>query len=272
MRFLSFSPFGNSEMWHYPDIDPVAISIGPISIYWYAVSYLVGIGLVWLTLKYRVKTYGLRWTQEDLSDIVFYSVLGVLLGGRIGYMLLYGWEFILEDPSTLLRIWEGGMSFHGGLLGVLLGVAFFARKKGVGFFEVTDLIAPSIPLALGCGRIGNFVNAELPGRVTDVPWALIYPGEDVGRHPSSLYQAFLEGPLLFVILWVFAMRSRPTMAISGLFLLGYGSLRVLSEMFREPDTHIGFMLGGLTRGQWLSVPMVLLGVVLIVLSYRLVKK
>ncbi len=259
-------------MWQYPDIDPVAISIGPISIYWYAISYLVGIGLVWLTLRYRVRAYQLHWTEEDLSDIVFYAVVGVLLGGRLGYMLFYGWEFILADPTTLLRIWQGGMSFHGGLIGVLLGVAYFARKKGVAFFDVTDLIAPSIPLALGCGRIGNFINAELPGRVTEVSWAVIYPGESVGRHPSALYQAVLEGPLLFAVLWLFAMKSQPRMAVSGLFLVGYGSLRLLSELWREPDAHIGLMLGGLTRGQWLSIPMVMLGVVLIFLSYRVLKK
>lgn len=259
-------------MWQYPEIDPVAIGIGPVRIHWYAISYLVGIGLVWLSLKYRISHYGLKWTDEDLSDIVFYAVLGVLLGGRIGYMLLYGWDFILADPMSLLRIWEGGMSFHGGLIGVLIAMAVFARKKGVGFFQVTDLIAPSIPLALGCGRIGNFINAELPGRVTDVAWAVVYPGESLGRHPSALYQAVLEGPVLFVVLWLFAMHSRPTMAVSGLFLAGYGSLRVISEIWREPDSHIGFMLGGLTRGQWLSVPMVLLGILFIVLSYRTVKK
>lgn len=259
-------------MWQYPSIDPVAISLGPVSIHWYALSYLIGIGLVWLTLRYRTRVYQLDWTQDDLSDIVFYAVLGVLLGGRIGYMLFYGWEALLRDPLSALKIWEGGMSFHGGLIGVLIGVWFFARRKGVSFFAVTDFIAPSIPLALGCGRIGNFINGELPGRVTDVSWALVYPGELVGRHPSSLYQALLEGPVLFAMLWVFAMKPRPLMVISGMFLVGYGSLRVLSEAFREPDSHIGFvMFNWVTQGQLLSVPMVLLGISFVVYSTMRVK-
>lgn len=259
-------------MWQYPSIDPVAISLGPVSIHWYALSYLIGIGLVWLTLRYRTRVYQLGWTEDDLSDMVFYAVLGVLLGGRIGYMLFYGWEALLRDPLSALKIWEGGMSFHGGLIGVLIGVGFFARRKGVSFFTVTDFIAPSIPLALGCGRIGNFINGELPGRVTDVSWALVYPGELVGRHPSSLYQALLEGPVLFAMLWVFAMKPRPLMVISGMFLVGYGSLRVLSEAFREPDSHIGFvMFNWVTQGQLLSVPMVLLGISFVVYSTMRVK-
>jgi phosphatidylglycerol:prolipoprotein diacylglycerol transferase len=255
-------------MWHYPNLDPVAISLGPISIHWYAISYLVGIGLVWWTLGYRNRRYASGYTDEALSDLVFFAVLGVLLGGRIGYMLFYGMENLLENPASALRVWEGGMSFHGGLIGVLLGVLWFARKTGRTFFQVTDFIAPSIPIALGCGRIGNFINAELPGRVTDVPWGLVYPGEAVARHPSSLYQATLEGPVLLVILWVFAMKPRPVMAVSGLFLVGYGLLRMISEIFREPDAHLGFvMFGQVTQGQLLSLPMVLLGIGFIAYSY-----
>lgn len=175
-------------MWHYPNLDPVAISLGPISIHWYAISYLVGIGLVWWTLGYRNRHYASGYSDEEVSDLVFFAVLGVLLGGRIGYMLFYGMENLLANPASALRVWEGGMSFHGGLIGVLLGVLWFARKTGRTFFQITDFIAPSIPIALGCGRIGNFINAELPGRVTEVPWGLVYPGEVVARHPSSLYQ------------------------------------------------------------------------------------
>jgi len=255
-------------MWHYPEIDPVVFSIGPVSIHWYAVSYLVGISLVWWTLGLRNRHYASGYSDQDLSDLVFYAVLGVLLGGRIGYMLFYGLDNLIENPLSALRIWEGGMSFHGGLLGVLIGVALFARRKGRTFFAVTDFIAPSIPLALGCGRIGNFINAELPGRVTDVSWALVYPGDTVGRHPSSLYQATLEGPVLFALLWIFARGRRPEMAVSGLFLVGYGSFRIVTELFREPDAHMGFILGGwLTAGQILSIPMVLLGVVFMAYSY-----
>ena len=255
-------------MWHYPSIDPVAISIGPVNIYWYAVSYLVGIGLVWWTLKYRVRTYGLRWTDEDLSDLISYAIIGVLLGGRIGYVLFYGYEMLRLDPLAVLRIWEGGMSFHGGFIGVLVGVGVFARGKGVTFFELADFIAPSIPLGLGSGRIGNFINAELPGRMTEVPWAILYPDEIIGRHPSSLYQALLEGPVLFVFLWVFAMKPRPAMAVSGMFLLGYGSLRIFSEFFREPDSHIGFVVfDWVTTGQLLSVPMIVIGLGLVAYGY-----
>ena len=253
---------------HYPQIDPIAISLGPLSIHWYAISYLVGIGLVWWTLGYRTRRYQLAWSADDISDIVFYAVLGVLLGGRIGYMLFYGSDQLLSNPASLLRIWEGGMSFHGGLIGVLLGVLFYARKKGVGFFEITDFIAPSIPLALGSGRLGNFINAELPGKVTEVPWGFIYPGDTLVRHPSSLYQAALEGPVLFAVLWIFAMKPRPVMAISGLFLVAYGSLRIFSELFREPDAHIGYIFSGwLTTGQLLSLPMALLGLGFIFYSY-----
>ena len=255
-------------MWHYPNIDPIALSLGPVSIHWYALTYLVGISAAWWTLKYRTKTYNLDWTDDDLADMVFYAVLGVLVGGRFGYMFFYGLDRLAADPLSALRIWEGGMSFHGGMLGVLVGIGIFARRKGVGFFTLTDFIAPSIPLGLGCGRIGNFINTELPGRVTDVPWALIYPGEQIGRHPSSLYQAILEGPVLFFILWLFAMKPRPVMAISGLFLLGYASLRIVSEFYREPDAHIGFVASGwVTTGQMLSLPMALLGIALIAYGY-----
>lgn len=255
-------------MWHYPELDPIAVSFGPVSIHWYAISYLVGIGMVWWTLRYRTRTYGLQWTHDDIADIIFYGVLGVLLGGRIGYMLFYGLENLVANPWAALRVWEGGMSFHGGLIGVLLGGAYFAWRRGVRFFQVTDFIAPSIPLALGSGRIGNFINGELPGRMAEVPWALIYPGESFGRHPSSLYQALLEGPVLFALLWFFARKPRPVMAISGLFLLGYGSLRIGSEMFREPDAHIGFVLfESVTTGQLLSLPMALLGIGFIIFSY-----
>ena len=255
-------------MWHYPNLDPVAISLGPISIHWYAISYLVGIGLVWWTLGYRNRHYASGYSDEEVSDLVFFAVLGVLLGGRIGYMLFYGMENLLANPASALRVWEGGMSFHGGLIGVLLGVLWFARKTGRTFFQITDFIAPSIPIALGCGRIGNFINAELPGHVTEVPWGLVYPGEVVARHPSSLYQAMLEGPVLFALLWVFAMKPRPVMAVSGLFLVGYGLLRIFSETFRLPDSHLGFVLfDQVTQGQLLSLPMVLLGAGFIAYSY-----
>ena len=260
-------------MWHYPDLDPIAVGLGPISIYWYAISYLAAIGLAWWTMGIRNRQHKLGWSDDDIADIVFYGVLGILLGGRLGYMFFYGFDSLLANPLSLFKIWQGGMSFHGGLIGVLVAIAVFAKRKGSTFFTLTDFIAPSIPLGIGCGRIGNFINTELPGRITEVPWAVIYPGESVGRHPSSLYQAVLEGVVLFAIVWMFAAKPRPKMAVSGVFLLGYGSLRIFSEFFRTPDSHIGFvMFNWITQGQLLSLPMVLLGIFFITYSYSKANK
>ncbi len=256
-------------MWQYPQLDPVAISLGPLSIHWYAVSYLVGIGLTWWTVRYRIRRDGLTWTADELADMVYYTVLGMIVGGRLGYFLFYHADSFVSDPLSILRLWEGGMSFHGGMLGVIGGMFFYGWRRNRRMFELTDLIAPSVPLGLGCGRIGNFINTELPGRVTDVPWALVFPNETLGRHPSSLYQAFLEGVVLFAFLWFFARRPRPLMATSGMFLIGYGVLRTFSEFFREPDFHLGFvMFGWVTNGQLLSLPMVLLGAGILAYAYR----
>ena len=258
-------------MWQYPEFDPVALSLGPISIHWYALSYLLGIGCVWWRLNARAKNSPDRyqWNEEQVSDLVFYAVFGIILGGRVGYMLFYGWEQILDNPLVVFKVWQGGMSFHGGLIGVLVSMAVYARLHKLTFFHVTDYIAPSVPIALGSGRIGNFINGELPGRVSDVPWAAIYPGDIVGRHPSSLYQAFSEGVVLFFILWIFNRRAKPEMAISGLFLLSYGMLRFITEFFREPDVHMGFVaFGWASQGQLLSTPMIAVGIALIVYAYR----
>jgi phosphatidylglycerol---prolipoprotein diacylglyceryl transferase len=253
-------------MWHYPRIDPVALQLGPVAIHWYALSYLVGIGVVWWLLK---RNKGDAWTDEQISDLIFYGVLGIVVGGRLGYMLFYGYSALLENPLSLLKVWQGGMSFHGGMLGVITAVYLYARKHNRRFLEIGDFIAPSVPLALGSGRIGNFINGELPGRIADVPWAVIYPGDTLGRHPSSLYQALLEGPVLFAALWLFTRKPRPLMAVSGFFLTGYGSLRVLSEFFREPDQHMGFIaFGWITAGQLLSLPMVIIGGAFLVYGYR----
>ena len=262
-------------MWQYPELNPIALSIGPIAIHWYALSYLLGIGFVWWHLSHKSKlavqlsTPQFAYTQEQISDLAFYAVLGVILGGRIGYMLFYGWEQLLDNPLNLLKVWQGGMSFHGGMIGVCLGVVFFCRMSGRSFFQVTDFLAPSVPFALGCGRIGNFINGELPGRTTQVAWAVIYPGDIQGRHPSSLYQALLEGVVLFALLWLFSRKPRPVMAVSAVFLLGYGSLRVFSECFRAPDIQLGFMaFNHLTQGQLLSIPMLLIGAGILLYSYR----
>ena len=258
-------------MWEYPVFDPVAISLGPISIHWYALSYLVGIGCVWWRLNVRARMSAGRytWNEEQVSDLVFYAVLGIIIGGRVGYMLFYGRDQIAENPLVILKVWQGGMSFHGGMLGVFIAMATYARLHKRTFFEITDYIAPSVPIALGAGRIGNFINGELPGRVTDVPWAAIYPGDIVGRHPSSLYQAFTEGLVLFCLLWLFNQKEKPKMAVSGMFLLGYGALRFITEFFREPDAHMGFVaFGWASQGQMLSMPMIIIGIGFIIYSYQ----
>lgn len=256
-------------MWHYPEFDPVLVSIGPLSIHWYALSYLVGISLVWWSLGRRAKARGLAWNDEQISDMIFYGMLGVILGGRMGYVVFYGWQNLVQDPLSLFRVWEGGMSFHGGMLGVLFAMYLYGRRLGRGFFAVTDFIAPSVPIALGCGRIGNFINGELPGRVTDMPWAAIYPGEVVGRHPSSLYQAFAEGVVLFAVLWLFSRRPRPPVTTSGMFLIAYGLLRLTTEFFRTPDSQLMFVaFDWMTMGQLLSLPMVVLGLGFIYYGYQ----
>lgn len=247
-------------MWDYPEFDPVALSIGFLNIHWYALAYLVGIGLVWWTTQMRIKRDRLDWTSNQFTDLLFYCIWGVILGGRLGYMVFYGHSQLLADPLALFRIWEGGMSFHGGFIGVMVGALVYGHFHKRSFFAMLDLIAPSIPLALGAGRLGNFINMELPGRVTDLSWAVIFPGETQGRHPSSLYQALLEGPLLFAFLWWFATGARRPGEVSAAFLMGYGSLRLFSEFFREPDAHLGFiMLGWVTAGQLLSLPMIMIG-------------
>ena len=256
-------------MWHYPQFDPIAISLGPVSIHWYALSYLVGISLAWWSLGFRSQRYNLGWSKEAESDVIFYGVLGVILGGRIGYMLFYGYESLADNPLLIFQLWKGGMSFHGGMIGVFVALYIYARKTKRSFFEVADFIAPCIPFGLGCGRLGNFINGELPGRVTEVPWAAIYPGDIIGRHPSSLYQALLEGPVLLAILWVFASKQRPRMAISGVFLISYGLLRFTTEFFREPDNHMGFVaFRWMTQGQLLCLPMVLFGCLFLYFAYQ----
>jgi len=235
--------------------------------------------MVWWHLTRRSKVYGsktpalkggpIQLNDEQISDMIFYGVLGVILGGRVGYMLFYGQQELIQNPLSIFTVWKGGMSFHGGMLGVFIAAFLFARKQNTTFFHITDFIAPSIPIALGMGRIGNFVNAELPGRLTDVPWAVIYPGDVVARHPSSLYQAMLEGPILFLILWLFTRQPRPLVSVSGMFMVGYGCLRFTSEFFREPDLHLGFIaFDWLTTGQLLCMPMVLFGLALLVYSYN----
>ncbi|MDN3524296.1 prolipoprotein diacylglyceryl transferase [Halomonas sabkhae] len=255
-------------MLTYPSIDPVAISIGPFQVHWYGLMYLIGFLAAWWLGRRRAERIGL--TRDDVGDLLFYGALGVVLGGRLGYALFYGMEQWLADPLWVLRVWDGGMSFHGGLLGVLLAAWWFARRKRLAFFTLTDFVAPLVPIGLGAGRIGNFINHELPGRVTDLPWGMPFPG--VGpepRHPSSLYEAVLEGLVLFVVLWWVSAKPRRRGFISGLFLVLYGIFRFAVEFVRRPDPQLGFIaFDWLTMGMLLSLPMIIAGAGLMVWSRR----
>ena len=254
----------------YPDINPVAISAGPFQVHWYGLMYLVGFLGGWWLGRLRTRRPGTGWQAVEIGDLLFYVALGVVLGGRIGYTLVYNFHGFIADPLVLFRIWQGGMSFHGGLVGVLIAMWLYARRTGRTFFQVTDYIAPLVPVGLGAGRIGNFINGELWGRPTDLPWGMVFPFVDAQpRHPSMLYEALLEGVVLFVILWVYSSRPRPTMAISGLFLLCYGVFRFLVEFVRQPDAQIGYLaFGWLTMGHLLSLPMIVLGAAFLVYAYR----
>ena len=252
----------------HPQFSPVALQLGPIAIHWYGLTYLAAFGLfIWLGVQ-RVKLAQFAqagWTRRDIEDLLFYGVLGVVIGGRLGYVLFYKPGYYAAHPLEVFAVWKGGMAFHGGLLGVLVAMAVFARLRGRRFLAVTDLIAPCVPTGLASGRIGNFINGELPGRAADpsLPWAMIYPQSAeplLPRHPSSLYQFLLEGLLLFVVLWFYAKKPRGLGQVSGVFLIGYGVLRFIAEFFREPDDFLGLLSLGLSMGQWLCVPMVLAGV------------
>ncbi len=254
-------------MFLYPDFDPVAVHIGPLALRWYGITYLVGFAAAWYLGKKRAARPGSPISPLQVDDLIFYAALGIILGGRIGYMLFYGFDQIAANPLNLFRIWEGGMSFHGGLLGVLAAMALYARKLGRGFFQVTDFVAPLVPIGLGAGRIGNFINGELWGAPATVPWAFIVDGE--ARHPSQLYEACLEGLALFLILWLFSAKPRPTMAVSGVFLVGYGVFRSAVEFVRLPDAHLGYLAyGWVTMGQVLTLPLLIFGGVLLWLAYR----
>ncbi|OOG24782.1 prolipoprotein diacylglyceryl transferase [Thioalkalivibrio denitrificans] len=254
----------------HPFIDPIAISIGPLSIHWYGLMYLVGFAGFWWVGRIHARKPWSAVKPDQVGDMLFYGVIGIIIGGRLGYALFYNFADFLSNPLMLIRIWEGGMSFHGGLIGALAASWLYGRRLGVGFFRITDFIAPLTCIGLGAGRIGNWINGELWGKPTDVPWAMVFPAADMlPRHPSQLYQAALEGLALFLILWLFARQPRPVGAISGLFLVGYGVFRFMVEFVREPDAHIGYIaFGWLTMGQVLTVPMVLAGAAIMVWAYR----
>lgn len=275
----------------FPKFDPVIFSIGPVSLHWYGLMYLVGfVFAMWLAVR-RANKQGSGWTKDEVENLLYAGFLGVFVGGRVGYVLFYNLPLFLDNPLYLFKVWDGGMSFHGGLMGVILVMFWFARRTKRTFFQVSDFIAPLIPFGLGAGRLGNFINGELWGRVTtDTPWAMLFPSsrsEDVAlaaadpsllpllnqygvlpRHPSQLYELLLEGVVLFIILNLFIRKPRPMGAVSGLFLIGYGAFRIIVEAFRQPDAQLGLFDGVISMGQILSIPMVVAGVIMMIWAYR----
>lgn len=275
----------------FPKFDPVIFSIGPVSLHWYGLMYLVGfVFAMWLAVR-RANKPGSGWTKDEVENLLYAGFLGVFVGGRVGYVLFYNLPLLLDNPLYLFKVWDGGMSFHGGLMGVILVMFWFARRTKRTFFQVSDFIAPLIPFGLGAGRLGNFINGELWGRVTtDTPWAMLFPSsraEDVAlaaadpqllpilnqygvlpRHPSQLYELLLEGVVLFIILNLFIRKPRPMGAVSGLFLIGYGVFRIIVEAFRQPDAQLGLFDGVISMGQILSVPMVVAGIIMMIWAYR----
>ncbi|HEY9100813.1 prolipoprotein diacylglyceryl transferase [Chitinimonas sp.] len=279
----------------HPHFDPVAIHLGPLSIRWYGLMYLIAFVLFLALGNYRIRKHPESgWTKTQLDDLLFYGVLGVILGGRLGYVLFYKPSFYFNNPIDIFKIWEGGMAFHGGFLGVLVAMWLYGRKTGRTFFQISDFVAPLVPLGLAAGRLGNFINGELWGRITrpDVPWAMLFRGADVNaedqlaaqtnpeyytwlqtygglpRHPSQLYQFVLEGLMLFVVLWLYSRKPRQTGQVSAIFLIGYGLCRFIAEFAREPDNFLGLLQFGLSMGQWLSLPMILAGAYLLMVSSR----
>lgn len=258
----------------FPDFDPVILQIwGPIGLNWYGLMYLLGFAGAWWLGTHRAKKPGSPLSPAQVSDLLFYGFVGVVIGGRVGYVIFYHFDFFLDDPFYLFKVWDGGMAFHGGLLGVLVAFWYFSRKSNRGFFTIADFIAPLVPIGLATGRFGNFINGELWGRVTDLqstPWAMHFPHDPPGvyRHPSMLYECFLEGILLFIILFFYSKKPRPKMAVSGMFLLCYGVFRFFVEFYREPDAHLSEMAEFLSMGQVLSLPMIIAGVILLILAYK----
>lgn len=256
-------------MLTFPNISPEVFRIGPVAVHWYGVTYLLAFIAAWILGRSRVRKNGL-FTPAQFDDLLTWGILGVLLGGRLGYVLFYNPSYFIDNPLDIFKVWEGGMSFHGGFLGVLIAQGLAARRYGAGFFQTMDFMAPLVPIGIFCVRMGNFINAELWGRVTDVPWGMVFPeAGPLPRHPSQLYEAALEGIVLFIIVWRFSAKPRPVMAVSGVFALGYGLLRCIAEFFRQPDAHIGYLaFGVVTMGMVLCLPLILTGLVLLFLAYR----
>lgn len=258
----------------HPQFDPIAFSLGPVAVRWYGLMYLVAFALLFLLGRARIRagspSVPPKFGQRDLEDLLFWGAIGTVLGGRLGYVLFYKPAHFLSHPLEIFMVWQGGMAFHGGLIGVIAAMALFARRRGWRFLQISDFVAPLVPLGLAAGRMGNFINGELWGRPTTVPWGMVFPqaGDGIARHPSQLYQFAGEGILLFLVLWLYSSRPRAMGAISGLFLVGYGVMRFLAEFAREPDAFLGLLGLGLSMGQWLSLPMIALGLALMAFSRR----
>ncbi|HLX22931.1 MAG TPA: prolipoprotein diacylglyceryl transferase [Usitatibacter sp.] len=256
----------------HPQFDPVVFSLGPLAVRWYGLMYVVAFIAFIVLGKWRVRHgLGNGLTERDVDDMLLYGVVGVILGGRLGYVLFYKPEFYFQNPFEMVKIWTGGMSFHGGFIGVLVGVAVYCRLHRLRWLSTMDFIAPLTPIGLAAGRLGNFINGELPGRPTDLPWGMWFPQTDpdrIARHPSQLYQFGGEGLLLFAILWLYSSKPRPAGAVSGAFLVGYGTLRFLVEFTRQPDDFLGLLALGLSMGQWLSLPMIVIGIAMMLWAYR----
>jgi phosphatidylglycerol:prolipoprotein diacylglycerol transferase len=258
-------------MLAYPEIDPVAISIGPLQVHWYGLTYLAGLSFAWWLAARRSSRPQSPVSREQVDDLIFFAALGVVLGGRIGYALFYGGQRLVEEPAWLLRVWEGGMSFHGGMLGVIVATWLYARRQHIALGPLLDFVALLAPVGLALGRLGNFIGQELWGRASDLPWAMVFPRDplQLTRHPSQLYQFALEGLTLFVVLLLFSRKPRPTWSVAGLFGLGYGILRFIAEFFRQPDAHLGYQaFGWMTRGQILCLPMLAVGITMLWYAYR----
>ena len=258
-------------MLSYPRIDPIALDLGVAQIRWYGLMYLAGFTAAWILGRHRARQAHSPMQPKEVDDLIWYLVLGLMIGARVGYILFYDFPSLMQDPLIIFKVWRGGMSFHGGLIGVVAAILLFAKNKNINGFDIGDFVCPLAPIGLMCGRIGNFINAELWGRPTDLPWGMIFPGLHAGlvpRHPSQLYEAALEGVALFFILWFYSARPRPRMAVSGMFLMFYGIFRLSVEFTRQPDPQLGFIaFGWLTMGQALSMPMILAGAAMLLLSY-----
>lgn len=259
-------------MLHYPDFNPIAFTLGRVEVHWYGLMYLFGFVLVWALANYRIRkqSWAPLKTNDDILDAIFYGAMGVIIGGRLGYMVFYDLPYFIAHPVAVFEVWDGGMSFHGGLIGVILALLLFSHQRKIKFFDLVDFFAPLVPIGLGLGRLGNFINGELWGRVTTSWFGMVFPkGGPLPRYPSQLIELFLEGICLFIFLWTLSLKRRPRMFMSAWFLIGYSICRIISEFFRQPDPQYGyFAFGWLTMGQILSVPMFILGVILLVFSLR----